>query len=78
MLQFRRVAPISIEFLISLHRRLEVISLAHFRKRVGQEYNPYTLLRGIDRISASISIEVTGLKTKDLGSFCFGKAEAEG
>ena len=41
--------------------------------RVGQEQNPYILLSGTDRISASISIRVTGLKTKDPALFCFGK-----
>ena len=43
--------------------------------RVGQEYNPCILLSGImvDRISASISIGVTGLNTKDPAYFCFGK-----
>ena len=50
-----------------------MILLAHFRMRVGQEYNPYTLLSGIDRISASISIGVTGLKTKDPAFFCIGR-----
>ena len=51
-----------------------MILLAHFRMRVRQEHNPYTLLSGIDRISASsISIGVTGLKTKDPAFFCFGK-----
>ena len=48
-----------------------MILLAHFRMRVVQEYNPYT--SGTDRISASISIGVTGLKTKDPAYFCFGK-----
>ena len=52
-----------------------MILLADFRMRVGQEYNPYTLLSGIDRISASISIGVTGLKRKDPALFCFGRAK---
>jgi len=42
-----------------------MILLAHFRMQAGQEHNPYTLLSGIDRISASISIGVMVLKTKD-------------
>ena len=41
--------------------------------QAGQEHNPYTLWSGIDRISASISIGVTGLKTKEPASFCIGK-----
>ena len=52
-----------------------MILLARFRMRVGPEYNLYTLLsaRGTDRISASISIGVKDLKTKDPAFFCFGK-----
>ena len=41
--------------------------------RVGQEYNPYTLLSVIDRISASTSIGVMDLKTEDPAFFCLGK-----
>ena len=42
--------------------------------RVGQEYNPYASLSGVERISVSILLGVTGLKTKDLAFFCFDKS----
>ena len=35
--------------------------------RIGQEYKPYALFRGVDNISDSISTEVTGWKKKEFG-----------
>ena len=44
---------------ISSASGLDKMCLAQRRIRVGQEYNPCALLRGIESISVSISVGVT-------------------
>ena len=51
-----------------------MILLTQFRMQAGPGYNPYALFTGRDRMSASISVGVTGLNTKDPEFFCFGNA----
>ena len=51
-------------FIISHARVADTMWFASFKMRMGQEYNPNALFRGVNNISDSISDGVTGSKKK--------------